>query len=61
MDTGSNLITEYRFYENEYPEENELVMVQTKDVTEYATIVELLEYEKKEGKIFLNYRNYHPK
>lgn len=40
-----------RFYKDEFPKEGDLVMVQIKDVTEYATIVELLEYNNKEGTV----------
>lgn len=45
---------EFRFYEEEFPNEGDLVMCQIKDVTEYSTIAVLLEYANREGMIMSN-------
>ena len=42
-------LREFRFYEEEFPNEGDLVMCEIKDVTEYATIAMLLEYANREG------------
>ena len=42
---------EYRFYENEFPEKDDLVMGQISDVEETHAVVELLEYGRREGVI----------
>ena len=44
---------EYRFYENELPEEGDHVMVTIKEVNDYSIVVELLEYQNIEGMIIL--------
>eukprot|EP00010_Vexillifera_abyssalis_P005703 CAMPEP_0201560200 /NCGR_PEP_ID=MMETSP0173_2-20130828/78147_1 /ASSEMBLY_ACC=CAM_ASM_000268 /TAXON_ID=218659 /ORGANISM="Vexillifera sp., Strain DIVA3 564/2" /LENGTH=281 /DNA_ID=CAMNT_0047974643 /DNA_START=37 /DNA_END=882 /DNA_ORIENTATION=+ len=43
-----------RYYENEYPDVDELVMVRVNRVTEIGAYVSLLEYNKKEGIILLS-------
>jgi len=40
-----------RFYESEFPENNEVVMVRYKDAQEHNVKVELLEYNNMEGMI----------
>ena len=44
-----DLILECRFYEDELPNENDLVVVQVKRVEENGAYVSLLEYGNKEG------------
>lgn len=48
------LSKECRFYENPLPEINDLVVIQIKDVSENAFVVELLEYNRQEGMILLS-------
>jgi len=52
-------------YENKYPQENELVMVQIKSITDTGVYVSLLQYDGIEGMIAINeltnrrFRSYH--
>lgn len=46
-----DLVRECRFYENSLPELNDLVVIQIKDFSENAFVVELLEYNRQEGMI----------
>jgi len=41
----------FRYYEQEYPQENDIVVVQIKEVVETGAYVSLLEYDDKEGMI----------
>jgi len=43
-----------RFYENEYPKIDEVVMVEVKSIAEMGAYVSLLEYDNKEGMILLS-------
>ena len=43
-----------RFYENEYPEPEEVVMVNVKDIAEMGAYVTLLEYNNIEGMIMFS-------
>ncbi|CAD8104703.1 unnamed protein product [Paramecium sonneborni] len=49
IDEGINL--KCRFYENQYPKENDLVVVEVVEVQENASYVELLEYDRIRGMI----------
>jgi len=45
---------QYRFYENKYPEVDELVMVNVRSIAEMGAYVSLLEYNNIEGMILLS-------
>jgi len=62
IDSDKTVKFDCRFYEEELPEENDLVKVQVKDVTDsHITIVELLEYNRIEGIITPNEFSKRPK
>ena len=46
--------TSCRFYEDEYPKEEQYVMVRVKTVSEMGAYVTLLEYDNKEGMVLLS-------
>lgn len=46
--------TNYRFYENKYPEVDEVVMVNVQEIAEMGAYVKLLEYDNIEGMVLLS-------
>ena len=50
----SNPKLQCRFYENKYPEVEDLVMVQVKQIADMGAYVHLLEYQDVEGMILLS-------
>jgi translation initiation factor 2 subunit 1 len=51
MDEGRKRVGNCRFYEQKYPEVDDLVMVRVKSITEIGAYVSLLEYDNSEGLI----------
>ena len=46
--------TNCRFYENKYPEVDEVVMVNVQEIAEMGAYVKLLEYDNIEGMVLLS-------
>jgi len=47
-------LSSYRFYENQFPAIDELVVVQVRQIAEMGAYVKLLEYDNIEGMILLS-------
>lgn len=54
MSSGDGPSLDCRFYENQYPEVDELVMVNVRSIAEMGAYVSLLEYNNQEGMILLS-------